>query len=50
MIFGGIGTLLVVLGSTIVFPEITKLGRLHELKSAEIARATEEELEEKGHV
>lgn len=48
VIFGGIGTLLVVLGSIVVFPEITKLGRLHELKSAEIARVTEEELEEKS--
>jgi MFS family permease len=46
VIFGGIGTLLVVLGSTFVFPEIRKLGRLHELKPAEISRATEEELEE----
>jgi hypothetical protein len=49
VIFGGIGTLLVVLGSTVIFPEIRKLGRLHELKPAEIARATEEELEEKAH-
>ena len=47
VIFGGIGTLLVVLGATFIFPEIGKLGRLHELKPAEIARATEEELEEK---
>jgi MFS family permease len=46
VIFGGIGTLLVVLGSTFVFPEIRKLGRLHELKPAEISQATEEELEE----
>jgi len=46
VIFGGIGTLLVVLGSTALFPEIGKLGRLHELKALEIARATEEELEE----
>ncbi len=48
VIFGGIGTLLVVLGSTAIFPEIRRLGRLHELKPAEIARATEEELEEKA--
>jgi MFS family permease len=47
VIFGGIGTLLVVLGSTVLFPEIGKLGRLHELKPVELARATEEELEEK---
>jgi len=47
VIFGGIGTLLVVLGSIVIFPEITKLGRLHELKPVEMARATEEELEEK---
>jgi MFS family permease len=46
VIFGGIGTLLVVLGSTVLFPEIGKLGRLHELKPVELARATEEELEE----
>jgi MFS family permease len=47
VVFGGVGTLLVVLGSTFVFPEIRKLGRLHELKPVEIAVATEEELEEK---
>src|SRR5271156_141747 len=46
VVFGGVGTLLVVLGSTFVFPQIGKLGRLHELKAAEIARATEEEIEE----
>jgi MFS family permease len=46
VVFGGVGTLLVVLGSTFVFPEIGRLGRLHELKAAEIARATEEEIEE----
>jgi MFS family permease len=46
VILGGVGTLLVVLGSTFLFPEIGKLGRLHELKPREIARATEEELEE----
>ncbi len=44
VVFGGVGTLLVVLGSTFVFPEIRRLGRLHELKPAEIARATDEEL------
>jgi MFS family permease len=48
VIFGGIGTLLVVLGSTVIFPEISKLGRMQELKPAELARATEEELEEKA--
>jgi len=47
VVLGGLGTLLVVLGSTFVFPEIGKLGRLHELKPVELARATEEELEEK---
>ena len=47
VVLGGIGTLLVVLGSTFVFPEIGKLGRLHELKPAELARATDEELDEK---
>jgi MFS family permease len=47
VVLGGIGTLLVVLGSTFVFPEIGKLGRLHELKPVEMARTTEEELEEK---
>jgi hypothetical protein len=35
-----------VFGSTFVFPEIAKLRRLHELKPAEIAQATDEELEE----
>jgi MFS family permease len=49
VILGGIGTLLVVAGSTFVFTEIGKLGRLHELKSVEIAQATEEELEEQGN-
>lgn len=49
VIFGGVGTVMVVLGSTILFPEIGKLRRLHELKPAEIARATEEELEEQPH-
>jgi MFS family permease len=49
VVLGGLGTLLVVLGSTFVFPEIGKLGRLHELKPAELAKATEEELEEKAH-
>jgi hypothetical protein len=35
-----------VLGATVVFPEITRLGRMHELKPREVARVTEEELEE----
>jgi MFS family permease len=48
VVFGGIGTLLVVLGATFVFPEIGKLGRLHEIKPEEIARATDDELEEKA--
>jgi MFS family permease len=47
VIFGGIGTLLVVLGSSILFPEIRRLGRLHELKPVEIARASEEQTEER---
>lgn len=47
VVLGGIGTILVVCGATFIFPEIAKLGRLHELKPAELARATEEELEEK---
>jgi MFS family permease len=46
VILGGVGTLLVVCGSTFVFPEIAKLGRLHELKPVELARATEQEVEE----
>jgi len=50
VILGGLGTLLVVCGSTFVFPEIGKLGRLHELKPLEISRAVEEELEEAPHV
>ena len=49
VIFGGIGTVLVVLGSTLVFPEIGKLGGLSELKPAELRRATDEELEEQPH-
>jgi len=48
VLFGGIGTLLVVFGSSVIFPEIGKLGRLQELKPVEIARATEEELEEES--
>jgi MFS family permease len=46
VVFGGIGTLLVVLGSACVFPQIGRLGRMHELKPLELARATEEEIEE----
>ena len=49
VVIGGIGTLLVVLGATFIFPEISRLGRLHELKPVEIAKATEEELEEQGN-
>jgi MFS family permease len=48
VLLGGIGTLLVVLGSAFVFPQIGRLGRMHELKPAEISRATEEELEEQA--
>jgi MFS family permease len=48
VVVGGIGTVLVVLGSMVVFPEIRKLGHLHELKPEEIAKATDEELEEKA--
>ncbi len=47
VVLGGIGTILVVLGAALVFPQIARLGRLQELKPMEIARATEEELEEK---
>jgi hypothetical protein len=46
VVLGGVGTILVVLGAKLVFPEIARLGRLHELKPREIARATEEEIEE----
>ncbi len=46
VVIGGIGTILVVVGAALVFPEIARLGRLHELKPREIARATEEEIEE----
>jgi len=49
VILGGLGTIFVVLGSTVLFPEIGKLGRLHELKPVELAKATEEELEEKSN-
>jgi MFS family permease len=47
VLLGGVGTLVVVLGAAFV-PEIRKLGRLHELKPAELARATEEEIEEQS--
>jgi MFS family permease len=46
VVLGGIGTVLVVLGAAMVFPDIGKLGRLHELKPRELAQATEEEIEE----
>jgi MFS family permease len=46
VVLGGLGTVLVVVGAALVFPEIARLGRLHELKPREIARATEEEIEE----
>jgi MFS family permease len=46
VVLGGIGTVLVVLGADLLFPQIGRLGRLHELKPQEIARATEEEIEE----
>jgi len=46
VLLGGLGTLLVVGGATFVFPEIARLGRLHELKPVDLARATEEEIEE----
>ena len=46
VVLGGIGTILVVLGAKFIFPEIDRLGRLHELKPVEIAHATEEEIEE----
>jgi MFS family permease len=47
VVFGGAATLLVVAVAACLFPEIGKLRRLHELKPAEIARATDEELAEK---
>jgi MFS family permease len=46
VLLGGLGTILVVCGATFVFPEISRLGRLHELKPVDLARATEEEIEE----
>jgi len=46
VVLGGIGTILVVVGAALVFPEISRLGRLHELEPREIAKATEEEIEE----
>jgi MFS family permease len=45
VVFGGIGTLLVVLGAGFIFPEITRLGRLQEIKAADVAEDTDEELE-----
>jgi MFS family permease len=50
VLLGGVGTILVVLGAAALFPEIAKLGRLHELKPVELAKATEEELEEKTNI
>jgi MFS family permease len=47
VLFGGVGTLLVVLGCSFI-PEIRRLGRLHELKPVEVAKATEEEIEEQS--
>jgi MFS family permease len=46
VVLGCIGTVLVVLGAILIFPQIGKLGRLHELKPREIARTTEEEIQE----
>ena len=46
VVLGGLGTILVVVGAALAFPEIARLGRLHELKAREIAQATEEEIEE----
>ncbi len=45
VVFGGMGTLLVVFGSTFVFPQIGRLGQLHELKAVEIEKVTEQEIE-----
>jgi hypothetical protein len=47
VVFGGAATLLVVAVAAGLFPEIGKLRRLHELRPAEIARATDDELAEK---
>jgi MFS family permease len=46
VVLGGVGTILVVLGAKFIFPQISRLGRLHELNPVELARATEEEIEE----
>jgi len=44
VVCGGIGTLLVVAGAYWIFPELKRLGRLHELEPIEIERATTTEL------
>jgi MFS family permease len=44
VVAGGIGTLLVVAGAAWIFPELKKLGRLHELKPVEIEATTATEL------
>jgi MFS family permease len=48
VVIGGLGSLLVVIGSIFVFPELKQLGLMHELKPIGIREATDEELAEKG--
>ena len=48
VVLGGVGTLLVVLGAMLVFPELKRLGQLHKMKPVEIEEALDEELIEKG--
>lgn len=41
VLLGGIGTILVVFGIAYTFPQVMRLGRLHELKAIEVEEATE---------
>ena len=49
VILGGIGTLCVVLGAALIFPELKRLGQLHEMKPIDIEKATDEQLVETGN-
>ncbi len=49
VLLGGVGTLLVVAAAILVFPELKRLGKLHELKPVDIEKATDETLLEKGN-
>jgi predicted MFS family arabinose efflux permease len=44
LVFGSLGTVLIVAGAAWLFPELKKLGRLHEMKPIEIEKVTSEEI------